>query len=160
MPNIPADIADGAAKFIEPFEGFSANPYPDPVSGGEPYTIGYGSTKDMNGNPVTLSTPPVTPAAASLLLMRDLHSAILTIANSVKVPLTTVEWIALSSFVYNVGAGNFASSTLLKLLNYGNYYAAAQQFQCWDLHNGKIISGLLRRRLAEASEFEGKDAET
>jgi len=160
MQPIPGNVPGAAAKFIEPFEGFSALPYPDPVSGGEPFTIGYGSTTDFHGNPVTLGTPPVSPALASLMLMRDLQQALLTIANAVKVPLTSDEWVALASFVYNVGSGNFASSTLLKLLNSGQYSAAAEQFQRWDLHNGQVISGLLKRREAEAAEFEGNNATT
>lgn len=160
MQLIPDDAASDTEKFIQPFEGFSATPYPDPGTGGKPWTIGYGSTRDENGNPITPNTPAITSAQAALLLMRDLHEALYTIANDVKVPLSSNEWIALGSFVYNVGSGNFASSTLLKFLNAGNYEAAAQQLERWDMSNGQVLAGLLRRRLAEEKEFNTPNATT
>lgn len=71
----------------------------------------------------------------------------------VKVPLTQLEWDALSDFVYNVGPGNFAHSTLLQKLNRGDYEGAAQQFPAWDKSAGQVMAGLLRRRLEEQAMF-------
>ena len=154
MDIIPSDAAEEAAKLAVPFEGFSSKPYPDPASGGEPYTIGYGSIRDINNKPVTLSTPPITVAQGFQLLSRDIHSALLTVAQDVKVPLSKNEWAALADLIYNIGVGNFASSTLLKLLNAKDYSGAAEEFEKWDLASGKKIAGLLRRRIAEEDLFD------
>jgi lysozyme len=55
--------------------------------------------------------------------------------------------------VYNVGSGNFASSTLLKLMQAGNMRAAAEQFLVWDKIKGVASNGLLRRRKVERELF-------
>ncbi len=140
-----------AAALDEPFEGFSATPYLDPVG---IWTIGYGSTRDGNDAPVTASTPPITQSQAVDLLMRDMQAAFADIALAVKVPLTANESAALASLIYNIGAGAFNNSTLLQLLNAGQYEAAAAQFELWDHAAGKILAGLLRRRMAEKALFE------
>lgn len=57
------------------------------------------------------------------------------------------------SFVYNLGAGNLASSTLLKLLNAGDYAGAADQFLRWNKAGGNVLSGLTARRSAERQMF-------
>jgi lysozyme len=139
------------------FEGFEANPYPDPISGGKPFTYGFGSTYDLKGLPVTLATPPITRAQGLILLSRDVHYSLLEINKDVKVPLTSYQQAAIVDLVYNIGIGNFASSTLLKDLNAKNYNAAAAQFDKWDLASGKIVAGLLRRRQAETVEFNKTD---
>jgi lysozyme len=72
----------------------------------------------------------------------------------VKRPLNQNQWDALVSFVYNVGAGNFISSTMLKLLNQGDYKGAAGEFPKWVHTNGQINPGLVRRRAAERALFE------
>ncbi len=54
----------------------------------------------------------------------------------VAVPLTQNQFDALVSLIYNIGEGNFASSTLLKMLNAGNYRGAADQFLVWDKSKG------------------------
>lgn len=57
------------------------------------------------------------------------------------------------SFVYNLGAANLASSTLLKLLNRGDYQGAADQFSRWVNAGGKRLGGLVKRRAAERVLF-------
>lgn len=142
-----------ALGMIKQFEGFSAVPYPDPASGGEPWTIGYGSTHDLLGRPVTPSTPPITEVQASQLAMLDMLTAFKTVASAIKTPLTQHERAAIEDFIYNVGAGNFKDSTLLRLINQNQWALAAKQFELWDRADGKIMSGLLRRRLAEEQCF-------
>ena len=63
------------------------------------------------------------------------------------------EFDALVDFAFNCGCGAFAGSTLLKLLNAGDYPGAAAQFDVWDHASGKVVAGLLRRREAETQEF-------
>ena len=68
-------------------------------------------------------------------------------------PLTIDEKIALLDFIYNLGAGKFRSSTLLKKLNAGDYNGAAAEFDNWDHAGGKVLAGLLKRREAETKLF-------
>ncbi len=76
----------------------------------------------------------------------------------VKVALSQNQWDALMSFVYNLGAANLASSTLLKLLkllNADDYAGAADQFTRWNKAGGQVLSGLTKRRNAERAMFLG-----
>ena len=141
---------DSATDFIEPFEGFSTTPYLDPA---RVWTIGFGSTRDASGNPVTADTAAVTRDEATGLLRRDLTRAAMEVSSDVHVPLTQNERVALEDFIYNVGAGNFRASTLLRELNAGRYDLAAAQFDLWDHAGGVVLAGLLRRREAERAEF-------
>ncbi len=71
----------------------------------------------------------------------------------VTVPLNQNQFDALVSFTYNVGEGHLESSTLLKLLNQGDYMGAADQFLRWNKVDGQIILGLVRRRHKEQALF-------
>ena len=71
----------------------------------------------------------------------------------VKVPLNQNQFDALVSFVYNLGEGALASSTLLKLLNQGDYDSVPAQMMRWTKANGVDLPGLVRRRKAEADLF-------
>jgi len=146
-----------ALGMLKRFEGFSGNPYPDPVSGGEPWAIGYGSTRDLLGRPVSADTPSITELQASQLAMLDMLTAFKAVESAIKVPLTQHEQAAIEDFIYNVGAGNFRDSTLLRLINQNQLPLAAKQFELWDHADGKVISGLLRRRLVEEQTFITKD---
>ncbi len=156
---MPDDSADEiAAGLLKEFEGFRAEPYPDPATGDEPWTIGYGSTRDWQGMKITPLTKPITEAEAMRLAERDMREAFESVASAIKMPLTQHERAAIEDFIYNVGAGNFRNSTLLRLLNQGKFMLAAKQFECWDHANGEIMAGLLRRRIAEEQLFLRKDA--
>ncbi len=140
-----------AAGLVAPFEGFSATPYRDPVG---VWAIGFGSTRGLDNQPVTANPPPITRAQALTLVDRDLGAACATVREDVKVPLNADQQAALADFVYNLGAGNFAGSTLLRLLNAADYAGAAAQFDAWDHAGGVVLAGLLRRRAAEAKLFQ------
>jgi lysozyme len=99
-------------------------------------------------------TSAITEAEACALVKRDLTASNMTVSSVCHVPLTADERAALDDFVYNLGAGNFRSSTLLKLLNAGDYAGAAAQFDLWDHAGGVVLAGLLRRRQAETDLFE------
>jgi lysozyme len=142
-----------ALSLLKEFEGFRASPYPDPATGAEPWAIGYGSTRDAQGMPVTAETPPITEVEASNLAMLDMLTAFRAVADRIAVPMTDHEKAAVESFIYNVGAGNFRNSTLLRLINRGQTELAAKQFILWDRADGRALAGLLRRRLAEAQTF-------
>jgi lysozyme len=129
---------------IESFEGYSNTAYKDV---GGVWTIGYGHTQDVKPGDVC------TDDQAQQWLTQDIQWAVSEVKRVVTVPLTQNEFDALVDFVYNVGIGNFESSTMLKLLNSGNYADAAGEFAKWDIASGKQIAGLLNRRIAERDEF-------
>jgi lysozyme len=131
----------------ESFEGCRLTAYAD--STGIP-SIGYGHTAGVQLGDTC------TQEQADAWLLEDVQTAVNDVNRLVTVPLTQSEFDSLCDFVYNVGGGNFASSTMLKLLNAGNYSAAAEQFDRWDQAGGVVVAGLLRRREAEQSEFNGQ----
>lgn len=136
------------------FEGFSGKPYLCPA--GIP-TIGFGSTRYPDGTKVTLSDHEVTKEEALSILRGTLESFEKTVNTLVKPKLTQNQFDALVSFVYNVGSGNFSSSTLLVKLNQGKYLEAANEFLKWNKAGGKPLSGLIRRRAAERELFLKED---
>ena len=138
------ELSDKGLTLIKDFESCRLTAYPD--TNGVP-TIGYGHTAGVKLGATC------TQDQADEWLREDAQSAINTVNRLVTVLLSQSEFDALCSFVFNVGSGNFRGSTLLKLLNQGKYTEAAEQFKRWDKDNGKVVAGLLRRRLAEESEF-------
>lgn len=136
--------ATGLAN-TERAEGLRLSAYKD--SGGV-WTCGYGHT--LNVSPSTICTP----ALAEEWLQQDIQTAVNAVNQLVEVDLTQPEFDALVDFVYNIGATQFSKSTMLDLLNQGNYEQAALQFHRWDLCDGTIVAGLLNRRNAEEQEFE------
>jgi lysozyme len=144
------DALDEAAQLATSFEGFSATPYWDP--NGRVWTYGFGSTRDLNNNPVTATTQPVSRIQAVGLMRRDMTRAATVVSETVRVPLTEHERAALDDFIYNVGEGNFEGSTLLRKLNAGDP-TAADEFLKWNKSGGHVLAGLVRRRAAERAEF-------
>ncbi|NWA29033.1 lysozyme [Pseudomonas gingeri] len=132
------------------FESCRLTAYPDPASGGAPWTIGWGHTG-----------PEVTPGLvwtqeqADSQLTSDLVSREQAVSKAVTVPLTQGQFDALVDFVYNLGAGNFQTSTLLSLINAEDMAGAVEQFARWNKAGGKVMAGLTRRRAAEAALFTG-----
>jgi lysozyme len=112
------------------------------------WTIGWGHT-----GPEVVEGLVWTQAQADAALQADIQWAVNVVNHLVTFQLTQEEFNATVDFVFNVGSGNFASSTLLKDLNAGNLTDAAAQFERWDKSGGQVIAGLLRRRNAEAQEF-------
>lgn len=143
-------VSAKCVELIKSFEGFRSKPYLCPA--GIP-TIGYGSTRDINGAPITLKHPAITEQEAMNLLRISLASYEAAVRRYVKVPLTQNQFDALVDFAYNAGAKNLQTSTLLKKLNAGDYAGAAQQFGKWVYADGIILPGLVKRREAERLLF-------
>lgn len=153
-------MSSALEALIEKLEGFSSTPYPDQAG---LWTIGYGhlikpgdgywSPDNPNGKNV------VTRAEASAQLDEDMAVARDAVTRSVRVPLTDNQFSALVSLAYNIGAGAFQSSTLLSLLNSGDYAAAADQFAVWnkihdpETHELIVSNGLTTRRETERETF-------
>lgn len=132
------------------FESCQLVAYPDPGSkDGKPWTIGWGHT-----GPEVVKGLVWTQAQADAAFENDLLKFEARVARLVKVPLTQGQYDALVLFDYNTGA--LHSSTLLKLLNAGDYAGAQAQFKRWNKNDGKVMRGLIRRRAAEAALWAGK----
>ena len=115
------------------------------------WTIGYGHTKGVR------SAMTITQAEADSMLIEELAEYGATVEKLVTVDLTQNQFDALVSMVFNIGAGAFAKSTLLKKLNAGDYGSVPEQFMRWNKAtvDGKLqaLEGLTRRRTAEAALF-------
>lgn len=108
-------------------------------------TIGYGHTGADVKPGMT-----VTEDRAEELLRRDVARFESAVDRLVKVDLNQNQFDALVSFCFNVGEGNFGSSTLLKKLNAGDYDAVPEELMKWTKSKGKKLQGLVNRRAAEA----------
>jgi lysozyme len=136
-------FSNAGMELLKQSEGFRSRVYLD--AAGFP-TIGYGHRLL---NPDSFPNGIDEPQATNLLLC-DVRDAEQAVARLVKVPLTQGQYDALVDFVYNLGSGRLASSTLLKFLNAGNYDAAVEQLLLWDHAGNQEIAGLQARREAEA----------
>jgi lysozyme len=146
-------LSKKGAAFIAHFEGFTPNLYNDPVGH---CTIGCGHL--VHHGPINGSEPAefkrgITRERALELLQRDASTAADEIARSVKVQLSQQQVDALISFAFNVGNGAFRDSTLLKLLNQGDYHSVPAQLDRWTKAGGRSLPGLVRRRTAEGRLF-------
>ena len=132
----------------EQFEGLRLTAYPDPGTGGAPWTIGYGHT-----GPDVHPGLTITQQQAENLLARDIQTASDAVNRLVKYELTQEEFDALVDFTYNCGAGNLQASTLLKKINAGDMVGASKEFAKWNLANGHVLQGLVKRRQEEMRLF-------
>lgn len=106
---------------------------------------------DANSKPTGVMQ--ITQAESDAFFERDTAAARNAVANKVSVPLTNNQRAALVSLVFNIGAGAFAGSTLLKKLNAGDFAGAADQFLVWKKVQGVDSPGLMTRRASERALF-------
>ena len=132
-------------KLIKDFEGCKLKAYQDIVG---VWTIGYGAT----GSDV-IEGLQITQEEADKRLAADLEQFERGVMRVVKVPLTENQLAALVSFTYNLGIGSLWRSTLLQLLNKGDYEGAAMEFEKWSMAGGVVVKGLHNRRKAEKALF-------
>ena len=137
-------------ELIKASEGLRVNAYRCPAG---VWTIGYGHTKGVR------SGDKIEEADADLFLIKDVGWAERCVIDLVRVPLEQWQFDALSSFVFNLGRRSLKKSTLLRLLNKGDYDGAAKQFPRWNKHReGKrlvVSRGLTIRRNDEMMLFMG-----
>ncbi|RVE97498.1 lysozyme [Sinorhizobium meliloti] len=134
---------------IKQREGVVLSAYKDSVN---VLTIGVGHTSAA-GAPTVYKGMKITAAQADEILSRDLAIFEKGVSHAVKVPLSQNEFDALVSFAFNVGVGAFQRSTLLKELNKGNRYGAANELLRWNKAGGRVLKGLTSRRKAERDQF-------
>lgn len=129
-----------ATAVVSYYEGYKPSAYRDPV--GIP-TICYGHTATVRMGQ-TLSQERCTQ-----LLQEDLGHAFSAVDRRAQVKLPEPTRAALASFVYNVGEGAFARSTLLRKLNAGDLRGACHELSRWVYAGGKKLNGLVTRRATE-----------
>ena len=135
-------------ELLKRSEGFRARIYLD--HNGYP-TIGYGHKMQQAD-----SWPHgIDESMAEHILSCDVADAATEIEHLVKVPLTQGQFDALVDFVFNLGAGRLEHSTLLGLLNLGQYDEAGQQILRWDHVGGVDSAALKTRREAELALWNG-----
>jgi len=158
-PAIRYRASDAIKAFLKTKEGLKLEAYPDPKTGGAPWTIGYGATgpginKDTRWS---LNT-------AEAHFEEDVHERELILYQHVKVPVTQGMFDALLSIVFNVGAGSSTRdgiirlksgkpSTLLRKLNAGDYAGAREEFFKWVSPGSNVERGLKIRRREEVENF-------
>ena len=129
-----------AYKLIKQFEGLRLKAYLCPAG---IWTIGYGHTSGVSPNSF------ITIQEADEYLHRDVATIEMKL-NKLNLILRQCQWDAIISFVFNVGIGNFKSSTLLaKIRTNPDDNSIMDEFLRWVYANGKVMKGLQKRRLAE-----------
>ena len=142
---VAMQISKAGLDLIKQFEGLYLKAYSCPA--GVP-TIGYGHTAGV------AMGQSITQQQADDYLRRDVRQFERAVSRLVRVPLTQGQFDALVSFAFNLGEGALAQSTLLRLLNAGDYAGAAAQLDRWNKAGGRVLPGLVRRRAAERALFE------
>lgn len=133
-------------NLIKKFEGCRLEAYKCPAG---IWTIGYGHTKGVKDG------MKISWEQAEEFLREDLKIYEQAVERCVKVPLSQNQFDALVSFCYNCGGEALRTSTLLRLLNDGNYSEAGEQFLRWNKAGGRVLAGLTRRREEEQALFLG-----
>ena len=129
-----------AYKLIKQFEGLRLKAYLCPAG---IWTIGYGHTSGVSPNSF------ITIQEADEYLHRDVATIEMQL-NKLNLILRQCQWDAIVSFVFNVGIGNFKSSTLLAKIRINpDDNSIMDEFLRWVYANGKVMRGLQKRRLTE-----------
>lgn len=154
----PHSVSEFGMELIKRFEGCGRSrhdgmleAYPDPGTGGAPWTIGWGATGSDIG-PHTCWTQ----AQCDERLEEDVGRHAKDVLRALEgVPTTQNEFDALVSFHYNTGAIHRA--TLTRKHKAGDHDGAAAEFARWNKAAGRVMAGLTRRRAAEAKLYRTKD---
>lgn len=152
--DLPANemaVSDKGVALIKQFEGCKLAAYPDPGTGGEPWTIGWGATR-INGKPVRPGMR-ITQDIADQLLIEDIERHAADVRKFLGGAKTTQgQFDALASFHFNTG--KLPVSTLGRKHKAGDYDGAAREFSKWVFAAGKKLPGLVRRREAERALYQ------
>jgi lysozyme len=153
-----SSVSTAGAADIREHEGYAkklpdggVKAYPDPATGKEPWTIGFGSTGPDIG-PGTVWTRAQAEARFAADLIKFAKRAATLIGDT---PTSQGQFDAMVSLAYNIGLANFSSSTLLRMHKARDYAGARQQFARWNKADGKVMDGLTARRAAEAKRYGG-----
>jgi lysozyme len=162
-------LGSDGTEICHHYEKLRLQAYPDPGSprakaqragkpsaglSGAPWTIGWGDTGPDVVEGLTITVEEADQRFARRMAL-EFEPAVRRV---IKVPLNQRQFDALVSIFYNAGVGNMSGSTLVRLLNLGDYAGAAGQFPRWNQSGGEVMKGLQRRREAERLVFLGTDA--
>lgn len=139
-----------ATALCKEFEGYRSRPYLCPA--GVP-TIGYGSTRYLDGRQVSLDDSPISREQAAAMLDAQLRQEFLPGVLRL-CPALVARPIALNAivdFAYNLGLGRLQTSTLRRRVNVGDWDGSREQLRRWVRGGGRVLPGLVRRREAEAA---------
>lgn len=144
-----------AIALIKEFEGCHLSAYPDPLSGAEPWTIGYGTTRYTGGVPVKRGDR-ITIIEADMLLRLEVDRIAEKLRTSVPHwrDMDDNQKSALVSFAYNLGCSFFNSpgfETLSKRLEKKDWFLVPDAFKLYRNPGTNVEAGLLRRRTAEGA---------
>jgi len=136
---------------ITKHEGLSLKPYLCPA---KIPTIGYGNTYYPDGKRVTLLDKDITKQQAFDMFKEIANRFAKRVDALVTSNINQNQFNALVSFAYNVGTGNFSSSTLLKKVNRNpDDLTIKDEFLRWNKAGGKVLNGLTNRRNEEADLY-------
>jgi lysozyme len=141
-------ISQEGLALIKKFEGCELEAYKCAAG---VLTIGYGHTKGVT------ESMKITQSEAESMLVEELVEYEKAVLDAVTISIDQCMFDALVSWTYNLGPTNLRSSTMLTVLNKGEYDDVPAQIKRWNKANGKVLDGLIRRREAEALLFEAKD---
>jgi lysozyme len=151
---------DLALPLIEHFEGMETHAYPDPLSGGDPWTIGIGSTRHLDGTPVRRGDVITEALAREMLLC---YAKECEAVQSTRIPtwdlMNANQQAAILSFSFNFGKNWFNShgfATLTRNLREMDWAAVPETLKLYRNPNTVVEAGLLRRRVAEGKLFSGQ----
>ena len=153
-------VSQNGLAFIAREEGLSLNVYDD-VAGYKTIGVGHLLTQTeldsgflVIGGEIVAWDNGLTQEQALDLLAQDIQGTEAIVNALVKVPLNQNQFDALVSFTFNVGSGAFSQSTLLKMLNTGQYDAVPPQMMKWVKAGGRVVDGLVNRRQEESALWE------
>jgi len=141
-------ISEDGLELIKKFEGCETSAYQDSVG---VWTIGFGHTKGVEEG----QTCSIEDAESMLADEMDEYEGYIN--NMVKVELQQHEFDSLVAWVYNLGPTNLSESTMLKVLNGGQFDRVPDEMNRWTRAGGEILEGLVRRRQAESLMFQNLD---
>lgn len=143
---------DVAVQLCKEFEGFRSKPYICPA--GYP-TQGYGTVFRPDGKVVSMADPPITEETASEWLLSELRGNYMAgvLRASPNLLVHQKRLGALTSFAYNLGVSRYRASTLRQRVNAEDWGGARNELLKWNMGGGRVLPGLVRRRLSEARYF-------
>lgn len=135
-------------EIIKAHEGLRLKAYPDPGTGGEPWTIGYGTTSSAGVGKITRGMT-ITKVQAESMLVRSLEAYEKGVLAALTRTPTQHQLDAMVSLAYNIGVPRFQTSSVVRFHNAGFHDKAAAAFLMWTKAAGKRLPGLVKRRNAE-----------
>jgi len=144
---IKLHISDEGISLVKKFEGCKLEAYQCAAG---VWTCGYGSTRGVQKGDIW------SMEKAETMLIDELEEYGNHVEELVTIPLNQCQFDALTSWCFNLGPTNLKNSTMIQVLNQGDYEGVPYQIKRWNKANGQVNDGLIRRREAEALLFEGK----